>query len=1510
MSKKFSNTLLRRVISENGKNMSNKLLSSVLGLAMLGSVNSAFAQVNNLASISCPDDITIECGQNIQNLSITGTPSVQLFVGASFDLVSSDAVISSNDCATTIARTWTAELNELGSSLGSVSCVQVITILDTQPPVISGIPESTTVDCVDDVPAQSTSVTAFDACSGAAEVTSFQSAAGSTINTCTLTTAFGPGADWSIWLMELADLGFVSSPYFHFQAPGGTFQEYADNTARLTGVLVNNGNPNERFVVDWWFENKRDWAAWSTVDGLGNRSYKNDLNLACATNNHDDWSYYELVGGFSTLTGEGDLAGDQLYLYHLPTNFYYAFQVGIGANNKNCNYGISGWFSFDGFMNNTYVSDNGDINCDASCNPEENVCDNRTTITYLYRAEDACGHASIATQTINVFDDVPPTFVNCPQDITLNCTDPIPPIPNNIQATDNCSGFVAVALISETPSNAGCSSSIERTWMAEDECGNRSFCSQTISIVDEEAPMLSGTPSANITVQCDNIPDAASVSATDNCDQNVNVEFNEVVSAGNCNGQYTITRTWTAEDNCGNVASFVQVVNVVDTTAPVFDAFPVYISAQCDESTPLPTATDNCSNVTITIYSDVLNSGGCLGVLTRTYRATDNCGNYSELVQFITLLDDTAPVLSGVPAETTVQCSEVNMGSNGNYFGIAPVLASDNCDESVDILYSEEVIATDDDCDASFDIVRTWIATDECDNADTASQVVHIIDTTGPWFEGLPQTITIDCDDDTPVLVTPEAFDNCTEVVVTYVGEEILPGNCPHNYTIIRVFRAVDECGNEVMESQTIIVRDITAPVFSSNNATEFTYDCDAEIPVEQPTAEDNCGEVSYSYNDSQSSSNGCNITIVRTWTAEDECNNSSSFVQTIHLIDTTAPVITGENEITRPCGDNNGNYVSVEDNCNSYTISKSDVMVSGGCAGTIIRTYVATDACGNTSTSFTQFIHLTDDTAPTAGNYNALITVNCNATLPAFNPSFTDNCDDDLNIVALPDSIIQGDCPAARTIIRRSKATDSCNNVTVATQTVNVVDTSAPVWSNENENEFSYECGSDADVIEPVANDNCSTISYSYNDGPSTVVNCEPRFTRTWIATDACGNESLPFTQLIRFEDTTAPEFDNCPDDIELECNDPVPSPAVVTATDFCDDDVTIVYSEEIFGNVNEEGALSNCEISTPAHASGGNCGVNVAGVDIDWAMMLSGMPVLYRYYQVTDGQLVRFENEIHFTATMTNVLDATSGFHVDVTFTGGETWAEWTAAGPASFKADCVNVGNNYQDWLYYILSAEEGAELVGFGNYAGSSLNLTHAPSNQYFGFQYGLGANTFNANFGFGGWFNYTGIFQSSQSAAASSQSGAGDFSVDLDCCPDYWIVRQWTATDCSGNSSTCSQIISYPESNPGVNNTNSDGANNPLEATEDVRVEAGEISVSPNPARDITMFTFKTAYTAPSCLELFDLNGRKVADVYAGSVEAGITYQVSFDTEALATGMYTYRFTNGSDVQIKRLIINK
>jgi hypothetical protein len=52
-----------------------------------------------------------------------------------------------------------------------------------------------------------------------------------------------------------------------------------------------------------------------------------------------------------------------------------------------------------------------------------------------------------------------------------------------------------------------------------------------------------------------------------------------------------------------------------------------------------------------------------------------------------------------------------------------------------------------------------------------------------------------------------------------------------------------------------------------------------------------------------------------------------------------------------------------------------------------------------------------------------------------------------------------------------------------------------------------------------------------------------------------------------------------------------------------------------------------------------------------------------------------------------------------------------------------------------------------------------------------------------------------------------------------------------------------------------------------------------------------------------------MTGKKVADVFMGTVEAGASYNVNFNVSDLATGVYTYRLTNGSDVKIDRLIIN-
>ncbi|MFM9006003.1 MAG: T9SS type A sorting domain-containing protein, partial [Flavobacteriales bacterium] len=648
---------------------------------------------------------------------------------------------------------------------------------------------------------------------------------------------------------------------------------------------------------------------------------------------------------------------------------------------------------------------------------------------------------------------------------------------------------------------------------------------------------------------------------------------------------------------------------------------------------------------------------------------------------------------------------------------------------------------------------------------------------------------------------------------------------------------------------------------------------------------------------------NSCETIIVRTWTAADECGNSSTFDQTITLVDTTAPVINAEIQISRPCDDVNGNYVVVTDECSDYTIISTDLYVSGGCAGAIIRTYVATDACGNVSAEFTQFISLSDAIAPTAEVANPEVSINCDEELPSFNVSFNDNCDDDMTITDLEDEIINGNCPAQYTIIRRKKAVDHCDNEVIATQTISVSDNEAPVWVDGNETSFVYECGTEAAVVTPEASDNCSEFEATYEDSNYWTYGCLNGFVRSWIVTDACGNVSDVFIQNISFEDTTEPMLSNCPADLILNCDEEVPAPADVTVTDACDENVQLFYEETILGEMPAEGSIADCDLITPARPANNPC-----AYPYDWALTLFGMPSAHRWYQVVDGNLTRYENgSIHLVAQMENAMNPGTGWNLDVWFEGGWDWATWSSQDfPTSFKADCGGIDANFASWTYFLLVAGEGAELTGYGAYEGSALNLSHAPANNYFGFQLGDGANNYNAaNDGFGGWISYNGTFRTSSTAAFSNISGAGDIALELDCCPDYSIVRQWTAIDCSGNSVTCSQTISFSPTAAG--NQGQSTTNNEAISTESF---ATYINVAPNHANSNTVFSFKAAMTAKTTLELFDLTGQKVADIFMGTVEAGASYNVNFDVSSLATGLYTYRLTNGTDVQIQRLIISK
>src|SRR5678815_462468 len=101
-----------------------------------------------------------------------------------------------------------------------------------------------------------------------------------------------------------------------------------------------------------------------------------------------------------------------------------------------------------------------------------------------------------------------------------------------------------------TPS-CGASYSVTRTWTATDGCGNSSTASQTINVQDITAPVIAALP-APTTINCPATPVFAVATATDACGSDFTLTSEDVSNSGACAGSYSVTRTWTATDACGN----------------------------------------------------------------------------------------------------------------------------------------------------------------------------------------------------------------------------------------------------------------------------------------------------------------------------------------------------------------------------------------------------------------------------------------------------------------------------------------------------------------------------------------------------------------------------------------------------------------------------------------------------------------------------------------------------------------------------------------------------------------------------------------------------------------------------------------------------------------------------------------------------------------------------------------------------------------------------------------------
>ncbi len=260
---------------------------------------------------------------------------------------------------------------------------------------------------------------------------------------------------------------------------------------------------------------------------------------------------------------------------------------------------------------------------------------------------------------VGVTDLAAPLIFNVPPDITVSCNNP-PDRPTAVKAVDNCDPKVEVAF-DERVEERSCGSSIVRTWTAEDECGNITRKQQTITIRDEEAPvitlsnaLLAGIPNGgSITFDCDALPefDENDIIATDNCDTDLTIEFVDLIRReGNCqvDGYLTeMTCGWRAIDDCGNETEYIITITVVDTRAPMLNNIPVDATVNLSEGQPIPPvptnigATDNCDeNISIQFEQTQTEDTACGYDLIRTWTAIDNCGNKEAVSQTISLIRD------------------------------------------------------------------------------------------------------------------------------------------------------------------------------------------------------------------------------------------------------------------------------------------------------------------------------------------------------------------------------------------------------------------------------------------------------------------------------------------------------------------------------------------------------------------------------------------------------------------------------------------------------------------------------------------------------------------------------------------------------------------------------------------------------------------------------------------------------------------------------------------------------
>jgi hypothetical protein len=380
-------------------------------------------------------------------------------------------------------------------------------------------------------------------------------------------------------------------------------------------------------------------------------------------------------------------------------------------------------------------------------------------------------------------------------------------------------------------------------------------------------------------------------------------------------------------------------------------------------------STDNCSIASIALSKTAFDCSN-VGANTVTLTVTDVNGNVTKATAVVTVEDKIAPIIVSKPILVTLTASgTVSITSQD-------VLQSgtDNCSAPITYSLSQSTFGATDAINSP--VTVQLIGTDTSRNATSVPVLVTVID---PVPVVITQNITVALDVNGNATITPQQIDNGSSSVVGLLAEGGLvldkaTFGCSNIGVNTVKLTVTSSLGSTAFATAIVTVIDTIKPfVLVQNKTIQLDAAGNATITAADINngSTDNCGIATIVLSKSAFLTENLGANKV-TLTVTDIHGNVSSNTATVTVEDLIVPAITAPATITISCGSSilasATGMATVTDNSTlsaNITINYTDTVLPSVCGGNFTRTWTATDASNNSS-STEQIISISPAALPT----------------------------------------------------------------------------------------------------------------------------------------------------------------------------------------------------------------------------------------------------------------------------------------------------------------------------------------------------------------------------------------------------------------------------------------------------------------------------------------------------------------------------------------------------------------